>query len=144
MIDGSIGVKPVAMVIAPTLTSMSSSLSSSLTAPTAHTFSQRPHSTHFSISIMYACGIACANGSAIASSGHSCAHLPHEVHVSTSTYRGIRRRVTLKSPTFPSTDATSVWVYSVMFGWLNTSTIFGVRVHCEQSNVGNVFDRPIM
>ncbi|KAF5413544.1 MAG: hypothetical protein C5S43_00115 [Candidatus Methanocomedens sp.] len=31
-----------------------------------------------------------------------------------------------------------------MFGWLWIATILGVRIHCEQSNVGNVLDSPIM
>ena len=44
----------------------------------------------------------------------------------------------------PETEVTSLDVISVIFGFLETSTIFGERMHCEQSSVGKVSDSWIM
>ena len=46
--------------------------------------------------------------------------------------------VTLKLPMNPSTFSTSLLLNRVMFLWLPTSTIFGVRIQAEQSRVGKV------
>src|SRR5208337_1532198 len=46
--------------------------------------------------------------------------------------------VTRKCPDSPSTFSTSVRVWILIFACLWTSTIFGERMHIEQSLVGNV------
>ena len=52
--------------------------------------------------------------------------------------------MTSKLPTNPSTFSTSLYVMSVMLGCEATSTMRGVRMHCEQSSVGNVSERRAM
>ena len=64
--------------------------------------------------------------------------MPQPVHRSALTWRARWRIRTWKLPTYPETSSTSLYVWSVMFGWLPTSFIFGVRMHAAQSRVGNV------
>src|SRR5208283_4251395 len=74
--------------------------------------------------------------------GHTFEHSPHPVHFEMSTYRAFFRIVISKFPTKPSTASTSEYVYSLMRGCCPTSTMRGVRIHCEQSSVGKVSDSP--
>src|SRR3972149_6612988 len=75
---------------------------------------------------------------------HCSMHSKHPTHFASSTYRGFRRTLTLKLPTKPSTETTSEYERSVMFGWFFTAVIFGVRMHAAQSRVGKVLSNLAM
>src|SRR5574342_1050025 len=60
------------------------------------------------------------------------------VQRSSFTYRGLRSSVIWKSPAWPSTASTSVYVRISMFGWRSHSMNFGDSMHIEQSLVGKV------
>ena len=64
-------------------------------------------------------------------------HSPHDVQ-SVVTKRAFSRTVTLKFPTNPSTDSTSLSVRRWMFSRRSAETIFGVRMQAAQSRVGKV------
>ena len=70
--------------------------------------------------------------------GHLREHSPHPVHFAISTLLAFLRISTVKSPTKPETFSTSLYVYILIFGLAATSTILGVKIHDEQSSVGNV------
>src|SRR4030042_2727920 len=76
--------------------------------------------------------------------GHFSQHTPHPVHKSWSIKRARFRMVTVKFPIYPSTFSTSLQVNKVIFLWLPTSNILGVRMHAEQSRVGKVLSNCAM
>ena len=60
------------------------------------------------------------------------------VHMSSIMYLGFLIRVTLKSPSSPSTLSTSVYVRTSILGCRPTSTSLGASIHVEHSLVGKV------
>src|SRR5665647_1413045 len=78
------------------------------------------------------------NSSGIFLEGHFCQQEPQPVHFAKSTLLAFSRIFTSKFPIKPVTFSTSANVCNVMFGCCATSTMRGVRMHCEQSSVGKV------
>ncbi len=70
--------------------------------------------------------------------GQYSVHVPHPVHLSSSTYRGSWTRCASKAPASPSKRSSWVFVIMVIFGFVAHSMNFGDRMHMEQSFVGNV------
>ncbi len=70
--------------------------------------------------------------------GHFEEHVPHPVHLCSSTNLAFLRNSISKSPAFPVIDSNSQYVSNSMFGCRETSANLGARMQMAQSFVGNV------